>query len=319
MSNRLPGIHHVTAIAADPQRNLDFYTGLLGLRLVKLTVNFDDPGSYHLYYGDELGHPGTVLTFFSWPGAPRGRRGSGQTISTAFSVPEGALAYWVERLGSRGIPLEGPISRFGDEVLLFQDPDGLSLEMVAHAGVGAGSPWQEGPVPPGQAIRGLHGVTLAEAELEPTATLLAETLGFSLVGREGNRYRYQAGVPGEGQMVDLLHLPEEPAGQIFAGTVHHVAWRVPDDRGQQAWRQRIGAAGLKVTAVQDRQYFRSIYFREPGGVLFEIATDPPGFTLDESRESLGGSLRLPPWLEPQRESIQGVLPRLRLPRRSDGR
>jgi glyoxalase family protein len=313
MNQEVLGVHHVTAIAGDPQQNVDFYTGLLGLRLVKLTVNFDDPGTYHLYYGDEVGHPGTILTFFPWPGAPKGRRGTGQLTVTSFSIPEGALGYWMERLAGYDIRFEGPITRFDEEVLTLADPDGLQLELVAHDGVAERRPWGNGPVPPQYAIRGFYAVTLAEKGQGATASLLADTLGFRLIGETGNRFRYEVGAGGQGSLVDVLVFPDMAHGRVAVGTVHHVAWRTPNDQQQLAWRQEIAELGLNVTPVMDRQYFHSIYFREPGGVLFEIATDPPGFTVDEPAERLGMDLKLPPWLEPMRVQLEQQLPPLHLP------
>ncbi|HBY96798.1 MAG: ring-cleaving dioxygenase [Ardenticatenaceae bacterium] len=313
MSPKIRGIHHVTAIAGDPQQNVDFYTGLLGLRLVKLTVNFDDPGAYHLYYGDEVGHPGTILTFFSWPGAPQGRRGTGQVVTTSFSVPERALGFWMERFEGRGVPFEGPAERFDEQVVTFFDPDGLQLELVASPDVDERSPWQEGPVPPDDAIRGFYGVTLSEEGFESTDAVLTGTLGFRLVKEADNWFRYQVGDGGPAAHADVRVLPNAPSGRLALGTVHHVAWRTPNKAEQGAWRTRLAAQGVNVTPVIDRLYFHSIYFREPGGVLFEIATDPPGFTVDEPQEQLGTHLKLPPWLEPKRTRVSRLLPSLRLP------
>lgn len=312
MSQEILGIHHVTAIASDPQRNVDFYTGILGLRLVKLTVNFDDPGTYHLYYGDEAGHPGTILTFFPWPGARRGRRDNGQVAITSFSIPEGAVGYWQEHLKQHGISVGEPSGRFDEEALAFLDPDGMQLELVAHPEAQTHTPWGAGPVPTEYAIRGFHSVTLWERSYEPTAALLTETLGFRLVREAGQRFRFRAASDDPGVLVDVIHRPNGESARGGAGTVHHVAWRTPDDEHQLAWRQQIASLGIYVTPVMDRQYFHSIYFREPGGVLFEIATDPPGFTLDESLERLGQRLKLPPWLEPQRAEIEQTLPELHL-------
>jgi glyoxalase family protein len=307
MSKAIEGIHHVTALASDPQANVDFYTGVLGLRLVKKTVNFDDPGTYHFYYGDETGTPGTILTFFPWPLARRGTRGAGQATVTSFSVPQGSLGYWTGRLDRFGVLFEPPRARFDEEAVTLFDPDGLQLELVARAGDGR-SPWQAGPVPPEHAIRGFDGTTLTEWNPEVTAELLAGTLGFRPAGQAGSRFRLEAGPGGPGARVDVLAAPAAERGRISAGTVHHVAWRVADEAEQERWRETIAESGLSVTPVLDRQYFRSIYFREPGGVLFEIATDAPGFTYDEPVESLGGALKLPPWLEPERRRIEAVLP-----------
>lgn len=317
MSTPLPGIHHVTAIAGDPQRNVDFYAGTLGLRLVKRTVNFDDPGTYHLYYGDEQGRPGTILTFFPWPGGAPGRRGAGQTGEVALAIPTGSLGFWLERLVRAGVRHEGPAPRFRERVVSFADPDGLALELVTDrrpaddagwAGGGAG-----GGVPAEHAIRGVRGVALWEAEVGPTAALLTETLGFRFVGEEGNRARYAAPRSGPGQVVDLVRAAGFWSGAMGVGAVHHVAWRAADDGAQEGWRRTLASAGLNPTAALDRRYFRSIYFREPGGVLFEIATDAPGFGVDESPAALGTRLQLPPWLEVSRREIERGLPPLRPP------
>jgi catechol 2,3-dioxygenase-like lactoylglutathione lyase family enzyme len=313
MDQKILGIHHVTAIAGDPQQNVNFYAGLLGLRLVKLTVNFDDPGTYHLYYGDEEGRPGTILTFFPWPGARRGRIGTGQVTVTSFSIPEGSLGYWTGRLKDHGIRFEGPIKRFDEEALAFSDPDGLKLELVVTPGAEARSPWKEGPVPAEYSTRGFHSVTVSEEGYERTATLLTETLGFHLAREASNRFRYELKTGGPGTRVDVLCSPDAPRGMVAVGTVHHIAWRTPDGVQQEAWRRQIAGLGHNVTPVLDRQYFRSIYFREPGGVLFEIATDPPGFSIDEPLGQLGTHLKLPPWLESMRSQIESILPPLRLP------
>jgi len=318
MVQEILGIHHATAIAGDAQQNVDFYSGLLGMHLVKLTVNFDDPGTYHLYFGDEMGRPGSVMTFFPWPGAPRGRRGSGQVTTGSFSVPETSLGYWTERFKTHRIAFESPTVRFEEEVLVFHDPDGLELELVAHAGADGRDPWVKGPVPPEYAIRGFHGVTLAERDPEAAASLLVNSLGFRLVGSTGNRLRYQVGAGGPGALIDLLAVQAPPQGVVGVGSVHHVAWRVVGDEEQRVWRRTIAAAGVNVTPVMDRKYFHSIYFREPGGALFEIATDSPGFAVDESIEDLGTRLMLPGLLEPRRDQIQQTLPRLTLPAATRG-
>jgi len=313
MTHEISGIHHVTAIAGGPQRDVDFYTGVLGLRLVKLTVNFDDPGTYHLYFGDEFGRPGTILTFFPWPGASRGRIGNGQATTVSFSVPEASLGYWTERLSAHSVSFEAPRARFDEEVLAFRDPDGLPLELVAHAGGAPGVPWDESPVPREKALRGFYGVTLSEESAGPTASFLTDVLGFRQIAETDARSRFAVGPGGAGSLVDVLARPGKAGGQTAVGTAHHVAWRTPTNEEQVAWRERITGYGFHVTPVIDRKYFRSIYFREPGGVLFEIATDLPGFAVDESPEQLGAHLLLPPWLEPERSRIAGALPPLRLP------
>lgn len=311
MTKQIEGIHHVTAIARNPQANVDFYAGVLGLRLVKKTVNFDDPGTYHFYYGDEEGTPGTIMTFFPWPLAKVGTQGAGQTTATAFSVPEGSLGWWAERLESLGIRHEAPQARpaFDEEVITLLDPDGLRLELVARAG-DERAPWTGGPVPAEQAIRGFEGVTLTEWNPEVTANVVRDLMGFRAAGEGVDRFRFEAGAGGPGTRVDILARPDAPRGQNAAGTVHHVAFRVADDPAQVAWHEVLMERGFHVSPILDRQYFRSIYFREPGGVLFELATDPPGFTTDETVEGLGSSLRLPPWLEPDRKRIETILPRI---------
>jgi glyoxalase family protein len=313
MNATIPGIHHVTAITADAQKNIEFYSNVLGLRLVKLTVNFDDPGSYHLYYGDEVGRPGTIMTFFAWPGAYRGRIGPPQVTSTSFAVPAGALAFWSARLRNREVDVQST-SRFGESVLSFADPDGTRLEIVgaeqpdAHTTAG-------GPIPPEHAIRGFHGVMLSEEGYENTARLLIDVMGFQAQGSDGNRFRYRAAGNGKlASVVDHFCAPDAPKGTMGAGVVHHVAFRAPDGAQQEAWRGEIVRLGYNASPVMDRMYFHSVYFREPGGVLFEIATDNPGFTADQAARELGTKLMLPPQLEPYRGQLAKVLPRLQLPR-----
>jgi glyoxalase family protein len=305
MNTQINGIHHVTAMAGDPQRNLDFYTDVLGLRLVKLTVNFDDPGTYHFYFGDHTGRPGSILTFFPWPDARPGVRGVGQLTATAFAIPKGSLSFWQARLKEKWVRTDASRLRFGDEVLTFYDPDDLRLELIETADLGDFEPWQEGPVPPQHAIHGFHSVTLTERDLDRTAAVLYR-MGLKLVGQEEGRTRFTAGV-------DVLVEPNSPAGRVSVGTVHHLAFRTPDDESQLAWQSTLAEAGLGVTEVRDRQYFRSIYFREPGGVLFEIATDSPGFATDEPVKALGTSLKLPHQYESQRAQIEAIVPPLHLP------
>ena len=313
MNPTLTGIHHVTAITGDAQANIDFYCGVLGLRLVKLTVNFDDPSSYHLYYGDELGRPGTIMTFFAWPGAYRGRVGPPQVTTTAFAVPGRSIDYWSARLRELGVQVEQATERLGDRAIHFADPDGIGLDIVALDNP-RGQAWKSGPVPAEHAIRGFHGVSIAEEGYESTAKVLTELMGFALVGSEGNRFRYRAGAgDGFASTVDLLCTPDARRGGMGAGVVHHVAFRTPDDPQQLEWRRRIVGAGLNVSPVMDRNYFHSIYYREPGGVLFEIATDSPGMTADEPAETLGSGLMLPRQYEPQRAAIERVLPPVRRP------
>lgn len=309
----IAGIHHITAIASDPQRNLDFYTQTLGLRLVKLTVNFDDPGAYHFYFADEAGRPGTVMTFFPWPNARQGRRGSGQIGVTAFNVPGESLGYWQERFKQHGVTTSSPFRRFDEEVLTLLDPDGMQIELVAQDQPGSQPGWAGGPVPPEHSIRGFGSPAVLSNAIEKTAALLSETFGLHETAQSGARRRFSALGEGQGAHIDLEVRPGEQPGRMGAGVVHHIAWRVPDDVQQLAWREKLIQLNYEVTPVLDRQYFHSIYFREPGGVLFELATDLPGFTFDEPLEALGSSLRLPPWLEPRRKMIEESLPPLNLP------
>lgn len=305
------GLHHVTAIASDPQRNLDFYTKILGLRFVKRTVNFDDPGTYHFYFGDDLGSPGTILTFFPWPHATRGSLGVGATSATAFSVPADSLSFWELRLLNAGVPAQRLAERFGAAVLGFGDPDGMRIELIAHEEKTAPHAPRNSDVPSEHAIHGFFGVTLCQAGFESTAEVL-EKMGFRRSEEEGNRYRFTAEGSAYGSHVDVLVQTQLMHGRMGAGSVHHIAFRAPDGAVQRAWRDELRRLPLNVTPVLDRTYFHSIYFREPGGVLFEIATDPPGFSFDESLETLGESLKLPPWLEAERAAIEKVLPAISL-------
>jgi catechol 2,3-dioxygenase-like lactoylglutathione lyase family enzyme len=311
---QIPGIHHVTAICSDAQKNVDFYTGLLGLRLVKLTVNFDDPSSYHLYYGDASGSPGTIMTFFAWPGAHRGRIGAPQVTTTAFAIPAGAMEYWSARLRQQGITETRASERFGEQAIAFVDPDGLQLELIATNNASADRIWTGGDVPAEHAIRGFHSVTLSEEGYEFTAKLLTETMGFSAGRSEQGRFRYIAGDAKAGAIVDLLCVPDSRHGAMGAGVVHHVAFRTADDAQQLEWRRLLVSSEFNVSPVMDRNYFHSIYFREPGGVLFEIATDSPGFDVDEPKDQLGHSLKLPAQYEPMRRELENFLPKLKLRR-----
>lgn len=307
----ISGIHHITAIAGDPQRNLDFYTQVLGQRLVKTTINFDDPGAYHFYFGDRVGHPGTLLTFFPWPSTRRGRRGAGEVAATAYAIAPHALDYWRQRLADHGVAAE-PVTRFGETVLAFSDPDGMTLELVAGEDIPEISHWPEGPIPPEQALAGFQGATLWVNDPARSVELLTRSFGFILAGEEGDRTRLRSAAGrGPGAIIDLVAQPGLAPGAMGAGIVHHIAFRAADDAEQAAWQTTLAQAGYRVTEVMDRQYFHSIYFREPGRVLYEIATDPPGFTWDEPVETLGASLKLPPWLEPQRQRIESALPPIR--------
>ncbi|GAA3757176.1 glyoxalase family protein [Spinactinospora alkalitolerans] len=310
MSVRPAGIHHVTAVASDPQANADFYLNALGMRLVKKTVNFDAPETYHLYYGDRAGNPGTIMTFFPWPGAPKGRLGAGQATTTSFSVPEGSLGWWQGHLASLGVEATRPAERIEEDVLSLRDPDGLVIELVASTDHHDTDPWDGGRIPVEHAIRGVRAVTLTEHDHERTADMLAGRLGFTLAAEQNGRYRFHTADAGSavGTVVDVLADPRAPLGHVAAGTVHHVAYRAPDAQAQVDWRQSLLDDGVGVTEIRDRSYFTSIYFREPGGVLLEIATDGPGFDYDEPLLQLGRSLKLPPWLEPDRAQIERALP-----------
>ena len=303
------GIHHVTAIASDPQANVDFYTKVLGLRLVKQTVNFDAPHVWHLYYGDEQGSPSSILTFFPWPGVMQGKEGAGLTTATAFSVPPESIGFWHERVKTLGLTTEAPVVRGDSEVLTLFDNDGMRLELVASPG-DSRSGWDGvSDIPQEHAVRGLHEVTLSERNLDPTASMLTNFLGMGLSSETAGAASFSMGEGGAGASVQVVGGIQD-RGLQAGGTVHHVAFRAPNLQTMESWRQELVGRGVNVTEVMDRQYFKSIYFREPGGVLFEIATDEPGFDIDEPLLELGRKLKLPPWLEPSREQIQNSLPRI---------
>jgi len=306
----LGGLHHITAMASDPKRNVDFYTQVLGLRFVKKSVNQDDPGTYHLYYGDNTGSPGSALTFFPWPNLRRGRPGLGQAFATAFSVPAAAQTFWVERLARLNVPTSPVEARFADQVLPLTDPDGMRLELVFTAEPDPRTPAPAADIPSANAIRGFHGTTLAFAEPAATVALLTGLMGYRVATHAGPRTRYAVGGGGPGSYVDILADPALPRGLNGAGTVHHIAFRVADDAAHRAAHELLQARGVHVSPIIDRAYFKSIYYREPNGVLFEIATDQPGFTIDEPVESLGTVLGLPPHLEPHRAEIEAALPPL---------
>ena len=314
MTPTISGLHHVTAIAGDAQRNLDFYVGVLGMRLVKRTINFDDPGSYHFYFGDARGTPGTILTFFPWPGARRGARGTGEVAATAFVIPSGSVDYWLERLKENQVSAERAARRFGEEVIRFSDLDGMPLELITATHSIDVQPWTNSTVPAEHSLLGFHSVSAALEGFERTAKLLADTFGYERVKESGNRFRFVAQAEtGPGKVIDLLCMPDSRRASGGAGSVHHIAFRARDDAEQLAWREKISSLGYNVSPVMDRTYFHSIYFREPGGILFEIATDPPGFTEDEKLEELGDNLRLPPWMEKARAQIEEILPPITLP------
>ncbi|MEH7443018.1 ring-cleaving dioxygenase [Bacillus sp. JJ1122] len=303
MSKRTMGIHHITAIVGHPQENVDFYAGVLGLRLVKQTVNFDDPGTYHLYFGNDGGKPGTIITFFPWPDAYNGKIGDGQVGVTSYVVPPGAMEFWEERLQKFKVAFT-KMERFGEQYLEFDDPHGLHLEIVERA-EGENNMWTFGGVTPEVAIKGFGGATLLSARPEQTAELLEKVMGLEKSGEEGDfaRYRSAADI---GNIIDLKLTPIG-RGQMGVGTVHHIAWRAKDDEDQLEWQKYVAANGYGVTPVQDRNYFNAIYFREHGEILFEIATDPPGFAHDESPETMGEELKLPKQYETHRETIENIL------------
>ncbi|HYW50491.1 MAG TPA: ring-cleaving dioxygenase [Gemmatimonadaceae bacterium] len=309
------GLHHLTAIASDPQRNLDFYAGTLGLRFVKQTVNFDDPGTYHLYYGDASGRPGSILTFFPWPNARRGRIGAGQVGETQLAIPTAAVAFWIQRLTEHQVAFTGPTRRFdGETVLTFTDHDGMPLALVATAAAASLPGWSGGPgVPEAMSIRGMHAVTLFVHRLAETAAVLTGALGYREVSRRDGIARYAVGDGAPGDIVDVQEWPTGPGGTGGAGTVHHVAFRAADDATEFGLRAQVSAIGLPITEQIDRTYFRSMYFREPGHVLFELATDAPGFTVDESADALGDTLQLPAQHEHLRSALLERLPSLHRP------
>ncbi len=309
------GLHHLTAIASDPQRNLDFYAGTLGLRFVKQTVNFDDPGTYHLYYGDATGRPGSILTFFPWPNARRGRVGVGQVAETQLAIPTAALGFWVQRLTEHQIAFAGPVTRFdGEKVLTFTDHDGLPLALVASDAAASLDGWESvAGVPFDMSIRGMHAVTLWVRQLSSTADVLSATMGFERVGTHGDVVRFAVDGAAPGTVVDVRELPTGAAGTGGAGTVHHVAFRANDDATEFGLRTQIAASGLPITEQIDRTYFRSMYFREPGQVLFELATDAPGFAVDEPADQLGETLQLPVQHAHLRSALESRLPTLQRP------
>ncbi len=300
------GLHHVTAIASDPQKNVDFYTQALGLRLIKQTVNFDAPHIWHLYYGDEAGSPASILTFFPWPGVQRGKEGAGLTTATSFSVPAESIGFWQQRFAKLGIETDAPLIRGDETVITVRDPDGMKLELVGTEG-DVRSGWDGvASIPMEHAVRGLHSVTLEQAHLDPTAGMLTGLLGMGLGAEGANSAVFEMDRGASGALVNVIAGVSD-RGLQAGGTVHHVAFRAPDIDTMTLWQQELSSKGVQVTQIMDRQYFKSIYFREPGGVLFEIATDTPGFDIDEPLLELGKKLKLPPWLEPTREQIEATL------------
>jgi len=308
MENTILGLHHITAIAGDARRNFKFYANILGLRFIKKTVNFDDPGTYHFYFGDEAGSAGTILTFFPWgEGIPQGRRGSGMATEIGYSVPKESLEWWVERFEKYNVIYNKPSEKFGERYLTFLDPDGLKLELIESAAEDTRIPWETAEVKADVATRGFHNVTITLNSIAGTASVLTDIFGYKLVSQESNRYRYATDAVEQAAIIDLVELKDEKLGHVANGTVHHVAFRVKNDEVLMHFREKVAAKGLNITPQIDRQYFHSLYFREPGGVLFEIATDNPGFMIDETLENLGKALKLPPQYESRREDIEAHL------------
>jgi len=310
MNNKISGLHHITAIAGNAKRNFDFYTQVLGLRMVKKTVNFDDPGTYHFYYGNENGTPGTILTFFPWEGIRQGRTGTGMATDIGYSVPAGSLEFWEERFREFKVKTDPLEQSFGEQYLPFRDPDGLKLRLVIPTAVDDRKPWITNKVDTTVATKGFHNVVLTLQRVEPTAEILTGILGYRLLSQEGNHFRYITDAVNNAAIVDLYASPSEPAGINAAGTNHHIAFRVTNDDVLMEYREKVLSRGLSITPKIDRDYFFSLYFREPGGVLFEIATDNPGFTIDEPLDQLGSGLRLPKQYESSREKIERMLPAL---------
>ncbi|MPR37257.1 ring-cleaving dioxygenase [Salmonirosea aquatica] len=311
MNQSILGLHHITAIANNAQRNVDFYTQVLGLRMVKKTVNFDDPTTYHFYYGNEEGTPGTILTFFPWEGIGQGHNGTGMATEIGYSVPADSLGNWVERFREAGVTMGEQADRFGENYLPFKDPDGLEFALMVPRQADGRPAWETGEEKQDMATRGFHSVTLTLQKIDATAKVLTDIFGYRLLGQEGNRYRFQTDSVAEAAIVDLLEVPDGQAGRNAGGTNHHVAFRVANESVQMEFREKILSGGLQITPKIDRDYFFSLYFREPGGVLFEIATDNPGFTVDEPLAELGSHLKLPKQYEASRSRIEKALPVLK--------
>ena len=307
------GLHHVTAISGPAQENLDFYAGILGMRLVKRSVNQDDPGTYHLFYADAEGHAGTDLTFFPWAHMAPPQRGVGTSTEVALAVPPDSLGFWGARLTTYGVRVGDIETRFGERALPLVDPHGLEVALVESAAARAFTPWEESPVDPAHQVRGLHGARVWERELQPTEEFITGVLGFTAIGAEGGWHRYGVAGGGSGRVLDVREVPDGRRGRWGVGAIHHLAWRVDDSAHELEMRARIDQAGRNPTPVIDRFWFKSVYFLEPGGVLFELATDGPGFSVDEDPQHLGESLVLPPWLESQRQQIAAILPPLTYP------
>jgi len=310
MENKVLGLHHITAIANNAKRNHHFYTKVLGLRMVKKTVNFDDPGTYHFYYGDEAGTPGSILTFFPWEGIGQGNTGTGMATDIGYSVPMGSLEFWANRFKQFDVKHNEVEERFGEEFISFQDPDGLNLDLIIAGAEDDRKPWVTDDVNASVATKGFHSITLTVKNIGPSATILTDILGYRQLNQQGNRYRFITDAFGNANIVDIIEAPGLAAGRNAAGTNHHVAFRVKDDTILMDYREKIAAKGIGITPKIDRDYFFSLYFREPGGVLFELATDNPGFTVDEPADKLGTSLKLPKQYEAARARIELVLPKI---------
>lgn len=309
--NKILGLHHITAIAGDAQRNYDFYTKTLGLRLVKKTVNFDDPQTYHFYFGDEVGNPGTILTFFPWKNVRQGKNGAGMATEIGYAVPKGSLEFWKSRFEKLNVPYDSS-ERFGEKQITFQDPDGLHLSLIETKHLDNRRGYETSEIDKDASLKGFHTVTMTLNNIQATAAILTEVFGYKKIGEEGNLTRYQTYAVENAAIVNLLEDPQAPRGLNAGGTNHHVAFRVKNEEDLMAMREKIVARGLQITDKIDRDYFFSLYFREPGGVLFEIATDNPGFETDETVENLGSSLQLPDQYEPMRDRIEKVLPKIQI-------
>jgi glyoxalase family protein len=310
MEQKILGLHHITAIAGNAKKNFDFYTRVLGLRLIKKTVNFDDPSTYHLYYGDEQGNPGSILTFFPWEGIGQGRRGTRQVSEIGYSVPENSLDFWLNRFEKNNIIYNKTAEKFGEQYLTFLDPDGLKFELIVSSEKDLRTPWETEEITAAHATKGFHNVTIAANKIQATADVLTDLLGYRLQEQHVNRYRFVTDAVDQASIIDLVETPGERVGHVAGGSVHHVAFRVKDEETLMAYRETIASKGLNITDKIDRNYFYSLYFREPGGVLFELATDNPGFTVDEKLSELGTNLMLPSQYESNRAAIETNLPQL---------
>lgn len=308
MENKVLGIHHITAIAANAKRNYDFYTKVLGLRFIKKTVNFDDPGTYHFYFGDEVGTPGTILTFFPWEGITKGKQGTGMATEIGYSVPDKSLDFWSERLKKNNVKVNATGTRFGEQYLPFEDPDGLPLTLIIPKSGDNRKSWETDEVKAQVATKGFHSITLTLKSVTDTAKVLTDIFDYTLSGQEGNRYRYITDAVENASIIDLIEAPEDANAINAGGTIHHIAFRVKDEEVLMDFREKVVRKGLSITPKIDRNYFFSLYFREPGGVLFELATDNPGFSIDEPVSELGKHLKLPAQYESNRAEIEKILP-----------